>query len=33
MTNPIFLDVDGNGRFDPALAHAAHAPATPAPPR
>jgi hypothetical protein len=24
VTNPIFLDVDGNGQYDPVLPHGAH---------
>lgn len=29
MTNPIFLDVDGNGRYDPPEPHGPHAPPAP----
>jgi hypothetical protein len=30
LTNPVFLDVNGNGRFDPQYPHGSHAPpATP----
>jgi hypothetical protein len=30
LTNPVFIDVDGNGRYDPPVRHGAHEP--PAPP-
>jgi hypothetical protein len=26
LTNPVFVDVDGNGRWDPPIAHGAHGP-------
>ena len=29
LTNPVFLDVDGNGRFDPPAKHGAHDPTMP----
>jgi hypothetical protein len=27
LTNPVFLDVDGNGKYDPPSPHGPHAPA------
>jgi hypothetical protein len=32
LTNPVFLDVDGNGAFDPPARHGAHAPPDRTPP-
>ncbi len=32
VTNPVFLDVNGNGRFDPPYPHGSHGPSPPQPP-